>query len=193
MFYFRAGNIETRTPWNEPTMMAFKSWWGQLKKATNLDDYKVYLVGSFAEKVYGANIKTNDIDIILRGEIKSYPNLKDVLDKAMILGFQNKLLIDIKWQNQNLYQEHLAIRKKCQRIQKTEKFTRIKNFTEYEARDINTPRTITRYETKYRVTPLPCGLYQMDGYDYRTIAKAKKRVQEDIYSGVHLDIKNAFR
>lgn len=30
----------------------------------------------------------------------------------------------------------------------------------------------------------------MDGYDYRTIAKAKKRVQEDIYSGVHLDIKN---
>lgn len=112
MFYFRAGNIETRTPWNEPTMMAFKSWWGQLKKATNLDDYKVYLVGSFAEKVYGANIKTNDIDIILRGEIKSYPNLKDVLDKAMILGFQNKLLIDIKWQNQNLYQEQFSYKKK---------------------------------------------------------------------------------
>lgn len=193
MFYFRAGHIETRTPFVEPTMMLFKSWWNQLRKRVDLSDYKVYLVGSFAEKAYGANLKCDDIDIILRGDIKNYTNLKNILDESLMIGFKHNIMIDINWVNQNLYQEHLAIRKKCQRIKKSEKFTRIKNFVEVETRDINKPRTIRRYETKYRVTQLPSGLYQIDGYDYQTIAKAKKRVQDNIYSGIHLDVKNAFR
>ena len=59
MFYFRIGNIETTTPWERPRYDNFKGWWNNFNKEVDLSDYKVYLVGSFAENIYGAKIYNN--------------------------------------------------------------------------------------------------------------------------------------
>ena len=111
MFYFRIGNIETTTPWEQPRYDKFKGWWNNFNKEVDLSDYKVYLVGAFAENVYGAKIPTMDVDIVLRNEVKDYDKLKEILDTAMIMGFERNMFIDIKWSNEKLWQEHLGIRK----------------------------------------------------------------------------------
>ena len=80
-------------------------------KEVDLSDYKVYLVGSFAENIYGADIPTMDVDIVLRNEVKDYDKLKHILDTAMILGFDRNMFIDIKWSNEPLWKEHLGVRK----------------------------------------------------------------------------------
>ena len=95
MFYFRIGNIETTTPWEQPRYDKFKGWWNNFNKEVDLSDYKVYLVGAFAENVYGANIPTMDVDIVLRNEVKDYDKLKEILDTAMIMGFERNMFIDI--------------------------------------------------------------------------------------------------
>ena len=100
----------------------------QFDKEVDLSDYKVYLVGSFAENIYGADIPTMDVDIVLRNEVKDYDKLKHILDTAMILGFDRNMFIDIKWSNEPLWKEHLGVRKKCERPSKiNNKFKRIKN------------------------------------------------------------------
>ena len=38
-----------------------------------------------------------DVDIILMGEVKNKPHLKNILNQAVKLGFDNRLLIDIAW------------------------------------------------------------------------------------------------
>ena len=122
MFYFRIGNIETTTPWEQPRYDKFKGWWNNFNKEVDLSDYKVYLVGAFAENVYGANIPTMDVDIVLRNEVKDYNKLKHILDTAMIMGFERNMFIDIKWSNEALWQEHLGIRKKCERVKRFSNF-----------------------------------------------------------------------
>ena len=111
MFYFRIGNIETTNPWEQPRYDKFKGWWNNFNKEVDLSDYKVYLVGAFAENIYGAKIPTMDVDIVLRNEVKDYDKLKEILDTAMIMGFERNMFIDIKWSNEALWQEHLGIRK----------------------------------------------------------------------------------
>ena len=91
MFYFRIGNIETTKPWQQPRYDKFKGWWNNFNKEVDLSDYKVYLVGSFAENIYGANIPTMDVDIVLRNEVKDYDKLKEILDTAMIMGFERNI------------------------------------------------------------------------------------------------------
>ena len=60
----------------------FKGWWNNFNKEVDLSDYKVYLVGAFAENIYGAKIPTMDVDIVLRNEVKDYDKLKEILDTA---------------------------------------------------------------------------------------------------------------
>ena len=194
MFYFRSGNIETTTPWEQPRYDKFKGWWNNFNKEVDLSDYKVYLVGAFAENVYGAKIPTMDVDIVLRNEVKDYDKLKEILDTAMIMGFERNMFIDIKWSNEALWQEHLGIRKKCDRPSKIHtKFRRIKN----HKKSIKTLNGITLQEKvlpkSLRVKELVDGLYEIQGYDYLTISKVNKRIRENTYNGKFLDLKNGIR
>ena len=43
------------------------------------------------------------------------------------------------------------------------------------------------------VTELATGLYEIEGYDYYTTSKVKKRMREIIYNGKFLDLKNGIR
>jgi len=194
MFEFTIGNIKTFTPWEQPRFDTFRGWWNRFNRDVDLSDYRVYLVGSFAENIYGASIPTMDVDIVLRNEVKDYDKLKEILDTAMIMGFERNMFIDIKWSNEALWQEHLGIRKKCDRPSKINtKFRRIKN----HKKSIKTLNGITLQEKvlpkSLRVKELVNGLYEIEGYDYLTISKVNKRIRENTYNGKFLDLKNGIR
>jgi|TARA_Y100000289_G_scaffold65409_1_gene78923 hypothetical protein len=194
MFYFKIGNIETTTPWEQPRYDKFKGWWNELNRQVDLSDYKVYLVGAFAENIYGANIPTMDVDVVLRNEIKDYTYLKKILDTAMILGFERNMFIDIKWSNEALWQDHLGIRKKCERPSKSKNvFKRIKN----HKRSLKTMNGKVLSERElpktFRVKELVNGLYEIEGYDFYTVSKVNKRIRENLYNGKFLDLKNGIR
>ena len=149
--------------------------------------------GSSAENIYGASIPTMDVDIVLRNEVKDYRKLKHILDKAMILGFESKMFIDIKWSCETLWTEHLGIRKKCQRPSKLSKFTRIKNHN-YSIKTVNGQTLEKRFLPKsMKCKEIIDGLYEVTGYDYMTTSKVNKRMREKTYTGKYLDLKNAFK
>jgi len=43
------------------------------------------------------------------------------------------------------------------------------------------------------VTELVNGLYEIEGFDYYTTSKVKKRMRDNIYNGKFLDLKNGIR
>ena len=99
--------------------------------------------------------------------LKDYDKLKEILDTAMIMGFERNMFIDIKWSNEALWQEHLGIRKKCDRPSKIHtKFRRNKN----HKKSIKTLNGITLQDKvlpkSLRVKELVNGLYEIEGYDY---------------------------
>ena len=120
--------------------------------------------------------------------------LKEILDTAMIMGFERNMFIDIKWSNEALWQEHLGIRKKCERPSKINtKFKRIKN----HKKSLKTYNGLTLQEVSLpkslAVKELVSGLYEIEGYDYFTISKVNKRIREKTYNGKFLDLKNGIR
>ena len=134
-----------------------------------------------------------DVDIVLRNEVKDYTKLKHILDTAMIMGFESKMFIDIKWSCETLWTEHLGLRKKCQRPSKLSKFTRIKNYN-YSIKTVNGITLEKRNMPKdMRCKEIIDGLYEVTGYDYMTASKVNKRMREKSYTGKYMDLKNAFR
>ena len=193
MFYFRIGDIETTTPWEAPRKDRFIGWWDKFNSSVDLSDYKCYLVGSFAENMYGANIQTMDVDIVLRNEIKDPHKLKNIMDTAMVLGFQSKMFVDIKWSCETLWAEHLGLRKKCDRPSKLNKFKRVKNHN-YSVKTRNGITLERRLlPESLNVTKIIPGLFEIEGYDYYTTSKVRKRMRENIYNGNYMDLKNALR
>ena len=193
MFEFTIGNIKTFTPWERPRLDTFRGWWNRFNRDVDLSDYRVYLVGSFAENIYGANIPTMDVDIVLRNKVKDYRKLKHILDTAMIMGFESKMFIDIKWSCETLWTEHLGLRKKCKRPSKLSDFTRIKNHN-YSIKTVNGQTLEKRFLPKsMNCKELIDGLYEVKGYDYMTTSKVNKRMREKTYTGKYLDLKNAFK
>ena len=124
---------------------------------------------------------------------RDYRKLKHILDTAMIMGFESKMFIDIKWVCETVWTEHLGLRKKCQRPSKLSDFTRIKNHN-YSIKTVN-GQTL---EKKFLPKTVNCkelidGLYEVKGYDYMTTSKVNKRMREKTYTGKYLDLKNAFK
>ena len=100
MFYYKRGDIEVTDPWERPNNINFESFLKDFKKIKGIEDYQVYLVGAFCENYYlGTQRETWDVDLILIGEIKDYLKLKNILNRAMKIGFKHSLLVDISWRN----------------------------------------------------------------------------------------------
>ena len=100
MFYYKRGDIEVTDPWERPNNINFESFLKDFKKIKGIKDYQVYLVGAFCENYYlGTQRETWDVDLILIGEIKDYLKLKNILNRAMKIGFKHSLLVDISWRN----------------------------------------------------------------------------------------------
>lgn len=95
-YYTRIGDVSSRKKPKRASFERFSNWYNQFKQVENLNDYDVYLIGSFPEFYYGeSTYKPYDIDIVLVGEIKDKTILKNILDTAARLGYENELIIDI--------------------------------------------------------------------------------------------------
>ena len=98
--FFQAqwGDVITNTPYHKPNLEAFTLWWLEFKDIKGLEDYDIWLVGSFCEKMFG-HYKgiPKDIDVVLTGEIKDEEQLNYILSHGIKAGFNNKVLIDLKW------------------------------------------------------------------------------------------------
>jgi hypothetical protein len=100
MFYYKKGDISTIIPWNRPTPLIFNQWLEEWSQIPGVEEYKVFLTGAFCQEYFlNKNIETWDVDMILIGEIQDYSILKNILDKAVEIGFRHKLLIDIFWRD----------------------------------------------------------------------------------------------
>ena len=114
MFYYKRGDIEVTDPWGRPNNINFESFLKDFKKIKGIEDYQVYLVGAFCENYYlNTQRETWDVDLILIGKIKNHLELKNILNKAMEIGFKYNLLIDIAWRsnlpNLNLFSQEKVI------------------------------------------------------------------------------------
>ena len=78
------GDVTTNTPYRRPTLESMTKWWLDFKNIKGLQDYEIWLVGSFAEKTFG-EYKGNprDLDIVLLGDIVDEENLKYILQYIM--------------------------------------------------------------------------------------------------------------
>ena len=100
MFYYQKGDISTTISWNEPSPLAFNQWLEEWSQTSGVKEYEVFLVGAFCQTYFlNKDISTWDIDITLMGKIQDYSMLKNILDKAVGIGFKHKLLIDIFWRD----------------------------------------------------------------------------------------------
>jgi hypothetical protein len=100
MFYYKRGDIEVTDPWKRPSKESFESFLIDFQQLKGIQNYQVYLVGAFCENYYlGTNRETWDVDLILRGDIQDYTELKDILNKSIEIGFKHNILIDIAWRN----------------------------------------------------------------------------------------------
>lgn len=69
----------------------FLYWWKDFS-SYNIHNYEYYLVGSFINKT-----QARDVDLIVTGDIKE--DLSYILSLARIKGAENKIMIDVKYQN----------------------------------------------------------------------------------------------
>lgn len=97
-FQVQWGDVITNTPYRRPTFEAFSKWWLDFKDIKGLEDYEIWLMGSFAEKHYGIYQGIpRDIDVILTGDLKDEEQLKYIMHHGVKKGFENKVLIDLNW------------------------------------------------------------------------------------------------
>jgi hypothetical protein len=100
--FFQAqwGDVITNTPYHRPNLESFTKWWLDFKNIKGLEDYDIWFSGSYCEKLFGSYKGIpRDVDIFLTGKINDEENLKYILSHAVQMGFENKILIDISWQN----------------------------------------------------------------------------------------------
>ena len=107
--FFQAqwGDVVTNHPYRRPTFEAFAKWWMDFKNVKGLEDYDVWLVGSFAEKHYG-HYKgiPRDLDIVLTGDLKDEEQLKYIMQHGVKMGFDNNLLDRFSIGQQNFTLEY---------------------------------------------------------------------------------------
>jgi hypothetical protein len=194
MFYVRCGNIESNIQWDRPNVDGLKNWYNQLSKINpNTDKFKFNIVGGFAEKLTNPNIDTWDIDIALTSNIiEDYNQIKTLLDDAIKLAFENKILLDIYWVNHQLFDFHknLSADTNLENIDKSNLIL-IRNFYDFEiSKNGNT--TYIDLRNNQQVTKLIDGLYMFYGYNENTINKVINRIKDNIYKRNIIEIQSIY-
>lgn len=100
-FFAVYGTATTSTEWERPNLIRLGQWWNDMLLHPDLNNYEFYLVGNFAEKIFGiSQLETWDVDVVVLGELDNISGLRRLLNDATQLGFNHKLLMDISWQNE---------------------------------------------------------------------------------------------
>ena len=94
-FFYRIGTVSTTKAWYKPTREKLVNFINDMKNIENYEKYQLFLVGGI---VNGGIGKTNDVDIIINGNIDEVFVLEKFLHDIHDLGLnKHGLLIDAKW------------------------------------------------------------------------------------------------
>ena len=172
-FYFSIGDVSTSTPYRRPTLVSVTDWWKEFKYEVGLDDYDVWVCGSFVEKTLGVYDRPpNDLDIVFTGEIQSERRLKELLDAAMAIGFKNRLLVDAFWSSDVMFPHNVPFKP----------YATIRNASGY-IKTIS-GELVQRHYNADEHYPLSNGLHQYVWYDESpTYKKVQERKDNGLYVG----------
>lgn len=93
-FYYRYNDVNTNKSWDNPTWDVFWLWWNEFKSNVDLEDYSVYVGGSFVINPK----KSSDIDIMLTGPIYDYKKLYDKFKYGLDLALNKySIYVDLSW------------------------------------------------------------------------------------------------
>lgn len=106
-FHYKIGEVETVVPWFPPDPECLNDWRDDFFLTPGVEHYTFWLCGAAME-----GRQTDDIDIIVTGDIRDYAELEMILVSAVRLGFKHRQLIDIGW---NQYYEKYLLKGKCER------------------------------------------------------------------------------
>ena len=181
-YIIRMGDIESNKKAYRPSSNRVADWWAEFKNTTGLENYEVYFVGNFAEKVFGTSeLDTGDVDLIFVGDIKGdFDGLKHVFDECSRIGLDNHLLID-SFHNEYLYD---IADPKPQIIHR--------GFKTWYRRFTNGREENMTWEGP-EFTDLPSGLLRIERIGIpKSMAKAHARYNEGHYQGIFKNAKDAF-
>jgi hypothetical protein len=94
-FFYSIGTVQTTKAWYKPTEEKLAIFINDMKNIENYEKYNLFLVGGV---VNGGIGKTNDVDIIINGNIENFFVFEKFLHNIHDLGLnKHRLLIDAKW------------------------------------------------------------------------------------------------
>lgn len=94
-FYYRIGTVSTHKAWYKPTKEKLVNFIKDVKNIKNYGKYHLFLVGGV---VNGGIGKTNDVDILINGQLDDIHVFEKFLHDLHDLGLNvHGLLIDAKW------------------------------------------------------------------------------------------------
>lgn len=178
----RIGDIETREKIYGPSNDRVEAWWAEFKNTPVLNEFDVFLVGAFAEKVFGTYIGiTLDVDVVITGgDIKKEEELKFILDEGVRIGFKYNLLIDIFY---NAFKYD---------IKTIKPYTAYRSWSVVFRQTANGSQNSTVFDGP-EVTTLPSGLVRYDRKkNSGGTVKANKRFLSGEYIGVYINTEEAF-
>ena len=106
-FHYRRGKVATSVPWFPADPALLNAWREDLFEIPEVYDYTLWLCGGVMEGWH-----TDDVDIIVTGDINNILSLERVMVGAMQLGFKHRQLIDIAW---NDYYKKFLEKGPCER------------------------------------------------------------------------------
>jgi hypothetical protein len=93
-FFYRYGEVSTIKPWNPPNQKIFDLWWDEFSSCVDLEEYKVYLGGSFVIKPE----ESMDIDIMFTGPVLNYRKLYQKFKYGLDLAINKyNIYVDLCW------------------------------------------------------------------------------------------------
>ena len=181
-FYFSIGDIETDIPYRRPTLVSVTDWWKEFKYEVGVDEFDIWLCGSFMEKTLGVyNRFPNDLDVVFVGDPKDEARLKELLDKAMSIGFKHRILVDAFWSSDVMFPHHKEF----------EPYATIRNgrgYSKMVGGDI-----VQQHYQADEVFTLSKGLFQFVYYNpSHTYNKVQEKLQNGEYVGVLLKASEFF-
>jgi hypothetical protein len=94
-FFYQIGTVQTTKAWFKPTKEKLINFINCVKNIENYEKYNLFLVGGV---VNGGIGKTNDVDILINGNIDDIFSFEKFLHDIHDLGLnEHNLLIDAKW------------------------------------------------------------------------------------------------
>lgn len=181
-FYFSIGDLSTSTPWRRPTLISVVNWWTEFKYEVGIDEFDIWICGSFMERTLGVyNRYPNDLDVVFTGDVKSEATLKKLIDRAMEIGFENRVLVDAFWSSDILFPHHTEFKP----------YSIIRNSSGY-VKTVGGEITQTHYSADEHY-PLSNGLHQYVWYEpSNTYKKVQHRKNSGEYVGIILRAEEFF-